>query len=1276
MPALPVFKWLGLSSLWVYRAVTWTVLICSFVVALIVGGVRFWLLPNIENYRETIARELSAATKHRITIGKLEGRWSGFNLQLTLGEIAVFDKAGIPALRLGRVDTTLSWWSLVYGEPRFDSIEIERPDLNITRDLRGVVSVAGIELTKGTDGGGLSDWLLRQGQIVIRDAEIAWQDALRGAPELALKHVDFRLQNAGSHHRFGLRAVPPEQLATPLDIRGDFEGSTVADPAQWHGQLFAQLDYTDIAAWRTWVQFPVSFPHGAGALRIWVSLKQGELADITADVQLSQVKTQLGKDLPVLDLEALKGRVAYKSLADGFEVTTTKLGMTTHGGLAVQPVDLQLRVFHASGRKPGNGELSANVLELEPLRTLSDHLPFDAELRKQLETYAPRGSVYDLVVKWTGAWPRPEQYSLKGRFINVGVNAVGRLPGFAGVSGHIDGNERSGTLNLNTQNATVELPVVFRDKLTFDTLSAQIGWQRNGDQFELKLGNIAFSNLDLAGSVSATYQTVANSRGVIDLSGSATRASARSATRYMPLQIGERGHAWLERALLAGSSNDIKVRLKGNLDDFPFADDKGGVLLVTAHVSGGVLDYAPGWPRIENIDAEVSFRGSRLEVLARTATTLGAKLSQVRAELPDLKTPDRILTVSGEAEGSTSEFLTFVERSPVIETIDRFIEGVRAQGNGQLALKLTMPLSNTRETIVVGAYTFINNQLQSEDLPFVLEQVNGRLEFTENSVRVPAATMNILGGAATLNATTQRDGITLVNMAGRINLDTFRRNSNVALVQALQGTTDWRAAITLRQRYADFVLESTLQGVASELPAPLAKTAADSLPLRLERQIVSGQQERLSFSLGNVVSAQLQRRKDGAQYAIERGTISLGGNAAVPERNGIWVSGSLKSVDLDHWLRLMRTAPATGNRYQLAGLDVKFGTLDLFGRRFNELALNGSLQAGTWQTVLTGREMAGEITWRPQDRGKVTARMKNLVIPAVSSKRAPVPASDKEQPAELPALDIVADHLQLNGKSLGRLELSAVPDGRDWRLERLRIVNPEATLNVEGLWQGWLTQPRTMVNVKLEVSDVGKLLTRLGYPEGIRRGTAKLEGPLSWADSPAELDYETLSGNFVVEAAKGQFVKLDPGVGKLLGILSLQALPRRLTLDFRDIFSDGLAFDQIIGTVKVNRGVANTENFRIQGPAVRVVMSGDVDLNAETQKLRIKVFPSMSDGLSIAGALIGGPIAGIASFLVQKVLKDPLDQMIAYEYSVTGSWSDPQVVKVGVGQTPAAEKPK
>ena len=163
------------------------------------------------------------------------------------------------------------------------------------------------------------------------------------------------------------------------------------------------------------------------------------------------------------------------------------------------------------------------------------------------------------------------------------------------------------------------------------------------------------------------------------------------------------------------------------------------------------------------------------------------------------------------------------------------------------------------------------------------------------------------------------------------------------------------------------------------------------------------------------------------------------------------------------------------------------------------------------------------------------------------------------------------------------------------------------------------------------------------------RGTAKL-GSRSWAGSPSDMEI-TLTGNLVLEAAKGQFVKLEPGIGKLFGILSLQALPRRISLDFRDVFSEGFAFDEIVGAVKINRGIASTDKFRIEGPAARVFMSGEVDLARETQKLRVRISPHVSDTFSLAGALVGGPIAGLAAYLAQKVLKDPLDQMVSYEYA-------------------------
>jgi uncharacterized protein YhdP len=292
--------------------------------------------------------------------------------------------------------------------------------------------------------------------------------------------------------------------------------------------------------------------------------------------------------------------------------------------------------------------------------------------------------------------------------------------------------------------------------------------------------------------------------------------------------------------------------------------------------------------------------------------------------------------------------------------------------------------------------------------------------------------------------------------------------------------------------------------------------------------------------------------------------------------------------------------------------------------------------------------------------------MKTFAVPAAAPVpiEAPVAARQEHEESELPAIDFIAEQFINKDKLLGRLEFVATPEGRDWRIEKLSLVNPESTFTLDGLWQVGRAQQRTQINLRLDAADVGKLLMRLGYPEGVQRGTAKLEGAAAWSGAPYDIDYATLSGTLSLDAAKGQFVKLEPGAAKLLGILSLQALPRRVTLDFRDVFSEGFAFDEIAGTAKITQGVATTENFRIQGPAARVTMSGDIDLAQEAQKLRVRIVPEVTETVAIAGAIFGGPIAGIAAYVAQKVLRDPFGQAVAFEYDVTGTWSEPIVKRL------------
>ena len=294
----------------------------------------------------------------------------------------------------------------------------------------------------------------------------------------------------------------------------------------------------------------------------------------------------------------------------------------------------------------------------------------------------------------------------------------------------------------------------------------------------------------------------------------------------------------------------------------------------------------------------------------------------------------------------------------------------------------------------------------------------------------------------------------------------------------------------------------------------------------------------------------------------------------------------------------------------------------------------------------------------------VRARLKHLIHP----ERAPGSVSNDQIASELPALAITADSYTFNGNELGRLELRAVNDAKAWRLDKLELTSPEGTLSASGLWdpseQG---AGHTRLEVKADVKDVGKYLERFGHPETVAKGTATLGGTVEWAGPVYRIDYGTLTGSLDFKAEKGQFVKVKPGVGRLLGVLSLHSLPRRMSLDFRDVFSEGFAFDSINGSAKIAQGVATTDNLAMVGPAASVAIAGKADLAKETQDLTVRVVPVLGDSVAIAaGVALLNPLIGAGALIAQRLFKDPLGQMFAFEYQVTGSWEDPKVLRVRV----------
>jgi uncharacterized protein YhdP len=458
--------------------------------------------------------------------------------------------------------------------------------------------------------------------------------------------------------------------------------------------------------------------------------------------------------------------------------------------------------------------------------------------------------------------------------------------------------------------------------------------------------------------------------------------------------------------------------------------------------------------------------------------------------------------------------------------------------------------------------------------------------------------------------------------------------------------------------------------------------------LHIARRPLAGRPDAdtLRVNYGTVLDGTLWRRLMPAGPVVERALVDLGSARDTPagastERPGVWIRAGLPELNLDAWLAELKRASATpkdgaGDVPALAGFDLDVATLEAFGGRWHDIRINGRDAPPDLRMALSGREIEGTAVWSPPARehptGRLVARLARLATGGSDDRAGAAQEVTPGDPATAqawPELDIIADSYLSKDHDLGRLALVAQPLGNEWRIERLQLANSDGTLVADGAWRGTGRAQQTKLDVSLDVGDAAAFLRRLGYPAAVQGAPTRINGQLAWTGAPNEFDYPTLSGTFRVEVGAGRFTKVEPGIGKLLGVLSLQALPRRITLDFRDVFSEGFAFDQINGTVRVERGILATDNLKLTGPAARVEISGSADLARETQRLQVKVQPTLSAGVSAGAALLFlanpviGAVVGAGSLLAQTIMQDPIEQMFSYSYQVAGSWSDPVVTR-------------
>ena len=1259
-------------------------------------AIRLIVFPQVEARHGDIAQWLGTRIGQPVEIDNLGTGWDGWNPKLSIRGFRVRDRYdGSVLLELPRVDLLIAWTSLPLLDLRLKELLIEGPRLSLRRDLAGRLHVAGIERESESmpDDAAFADWLMRQPQVVVRDALVAWNDEYRHAPQLLLDHVAFRLEQRFGRHHAGLTGVPPPELAAPLELRADVTGHSLKDWNNLAGKLYLRLDYADVAAWREWLPLPVPVESGKGAMRVWVDFAESQPVDVTADLELDDVRATLGEGLAPLSLAHLAGRAHWKRDDARTELSARQLAFSLPDGTALAPTDFMLTLAAAHGNAPDGGTLAFAQLDLQPLFAIASHVPFPESMRRDIAKFDARGTLQNGAIEWSGMIDAPTRYSVKAGFRSLAILPHDGTPGATNLSGTLDMSERTGQVRIDSRAATLALPRLFADPLAFDSLRGDIGWQHDGTATQLQFTDIAFANGDVSGTTAGTWKLHPGGPGDIDLKAQLTRANLGSVHRYLPVRAGAAVREWLRRALTKGTSSDAKIVLVGDLSQFPFANGKGGQFLFAAKAQDATLDYAEKWPAIIGIAGDVRIEGAHLAIAASAARVMGAEIGATRAEIADLHDPQPVLRIDGVASGPTSEFLAFVAQTPLAERVGHVSRDATASGDGRLALKFDLPLRDPAAVTIDGQYQFASNAIRLAGAP-ALAAVNGTLAFTERTVRANDITAEALGGPVKLQVASEAGRVRLTG-SGTADLQLVRKEYELPLFDRVSGTTDWQLTLDAREQLAAWSIESSLQGATIDLPAPFRKTASEKIALRIERREPRASDDRISIGYGPAVRVLLHRQLASQRPTVDRALVLLGkaaSEAAEPEQPGIWIRGDVPSLNLDDWLAVdsQKSGEASGglatNALQVNGIDLTAGTLDALGRRFTRLKSSARRQGSDWRLTLDGNELAGTALWRGvptmQPNGRIVARLARLTTPpasdAVAAMAGAAPQGDSSAANRWPEVDIVAESLRSKDRTLGKLELVARPSGSDWQIEKLALINDAGRIDAEGSWRNVASRSQTRLNVAVDVKEAGGFLGRFGWPNAVKNAPTKIDGQVSWNGAPSDFDYPTLSGSFKLRSGAGQFTKVDPGVGRLLGVLSLQALPRRISLDFRDVFSEGFAFDTIAADVRMQNGVMHTDEFRLVGPAAAVNIAGDVDLARETQQLKVRVQPALSSGVSVgtAALFIANPLIGAAvgagTLLAQKMLNNPFDQLFSYEYAVTGGWDDPVVTRAGSGASAAA----
>jgi len=1271
----------------VFKYLAYAAAAAVMLLALLVGVARL-LLPLVPEYQEDIRALATEATGFDVQFQHISASWP-----ITGPEIQFLDvMIGSPQDR----------------EPVFmaDRLDVGISLVRLLRDRQIVVSRVGVEatrveVTRSTDGTfliqgrPLSDFLPERDPdrplqlpalgIELRDIEVAYRDLARGAEllDFLIRRLDVQLDDAEVSLDgdimlpvgFGDRATFSVDLPA-----GVLFGDPEAEVGEWG--VYASGETLNVAHLLEYaLDMPTPVASMNGDLVTWVRFAGRVPTGVTAELDFSDLDLRRSPDA-IDRYQGIRGRIEWVREGDGWLLAGSGLDLRRSGRFSP-------RSNFSLAWRPGPDEgMQRWAADAEFVR-LHDWFPIvraivSEGVRDEMLPSDITGDIKELRLDVMLQPDADPEFDVEFGFEDLGIAGLRGGEGLAGVSGVVSADQAGGRLQLDSADASMSMPKLFAAPLAVERLNGFFVWRVTPDGVHVISDNVRVTSSFAEASSRFEFEYPSNGDSpYLDLTAYAEASSAPPIIDYLPLRrFPEKVSAWLKRSVVAGRVTGADIEVRGPMREFPF--DRGeGVLRIGVDVVDGVLDYAPGWPRVDDIEGRLVFDGVGLYTRRNRANYGG--ISVVDADVRIVNLRKGVLEVSGAQTASFGQVLGFLRASPIADAVGPTLE--RVSGAGQLRgdVSLLMPFKRLKEYVLQIDVTTEDAQLDLQRLDFGLTGIKGSLTVRNTKFFADELTADLLGEPVSLRLRPAAAGglySQFVTVSGRTSVGSWIEVLKLPQADKFSGTTDWQAMLLFPARQEDgagppfhILVRSDLNGVESRLPAPLAKPADAVRSLELDVALPSEDDLEVTGRLGSEVTWALRLEGTEDRWQIERGTFHAGSAAALlPLEPGIEVTGRAEFVRFDDWLALTvgEADPGWKELYNSAVLDID--RLSMLGQIFPDVSVDARRVERTWLVAVDGPNLSGMISvpMEPDNENPAVLDVQRLWL----LEPDPQEGGRGSDPREVIPVSVSAADFVLGKMRFGSLQadLQSTPSGV--MIEPISMQGETFTIAGDA---AWLVHPnddseqQSRMRLTLTGTDIKAVLSSFGYDPVIEGESVTATADLTWVGAPDENFLFRADGGFSVNMKKGAVLSLEPGGGRLLGVLSVTALPRRLALDFRDVTDEGLGFDILRGDFTVDAGNVYTCNLGLEGSVADMGIVGRTGLDTEDYDQLAVVRPHVSNLFALGGAVVAGPAAGAAVLLFSQIFRKPLSQLGESYYRVTGSWEDPVVEQLQgseVGVTP------